>query len=245
MQGERQHPDLSEREQQLITLASEGFTDTAIAHRLGISEPTVRSYWGRVRSKLGPYNRTELVAHALKEEGALAIAELYGEIEKLRKALEKTDREALDLQREMLETAPHAVLAVDQDGCFVWLNLEAERMFGYRFDELVGEPLSILVPVENQDHHKSQMLQYFANPVRKRMGEHLATIAVRKNGEQFLIAATLESIETPNGRIVTCFVRDVNADKALAPYIERYGAAVQATPDTRSAEVESEGSTRE
>lgn len=224
MEEARPHPDLSEREHQLITLASEGLTDTAIAHRLGISEPTVKSYWQRVRSKLGPYNRTELVAHALKEESALAVAELNGEIARLRHALEMTDREVLDLQREMLENAPDAVFAVDQQGWFVWMNLEAERMFGYRLDELVGKPVSTLVPSENQERHMTHMRQYYEKPERKQMGEHLATVAVRKDGLVFPIAASLASMETPNGRIVTCFVRQVQEDKALASYVERHGA---------------------
>ena len=60
--------ELSPREQQLITMAGEGLTDTAIANRLGISEATVNTYWGRIRVKLGPHNRTELVAIALRDE---------------------------------------------------------------------------------------------------------------------------------------------------------------------------------
>lgn len=218
------HPDLSEREQQLITLAAQGLTDTAIAHRLGISEPTVKSYWLRVRSKLGPYNRTELVAHALKEESDQAVAELNGEIARLRDALGRTDRSAMDLQREMLENAPDAVFAVDADGNFLWLNLEAERMFGYRFDELVGKPVSTLVPPEIQGRHQLHMRQYFENPERKRMGEHLATVAMRKDGEEFAIAASLAPVDTPNGQVVTCFVREVSEREALAGYAERHGA---------------------
>lgn len=227
MEETRQHPELSEREQQLITLASQGLTDIAIAHRLGISEPTVKSYWQRVRGKLGPYNRTELVAHALKEESAQVVTELNGEIDRLRESLAKADREALDFQREMLENAPDAVFAVNQEGCFVWLNLEAERMFGYRLDELLGRPIATLVPPELHDRHIIHTRQYFLNPERKQMGEHLATPAVRKNGEIFSIAATLASMETPNGPIVTCFVREVQEDQALTSFAERYGAKMQ------------------
>lgn len=219
-----EHPDLSAREKQLITLAAQGLTDTAIAHKLGISEPTVKSYWQRVRSKLGPYNRTELVAHALREESALAITELNGEITRLRDALSHTDRSALDLQREMLENAPDAVFAVDQDGNFLWLNLEAERMFGYRFDELVGKPVSTLVPLGIQERHRLHMRQYFDNPERKRMGQHLATVAVRKDGEEFPIAASLAPLDTPSGQIVTCFVREVSEQEAVSGYAERHGA---------------------
>lgn len=218
------HPDLSEREQQLITLAAQGLTDTAIAHRLGISEPTVKSYWQRVRIKLGPYNRTELVAHALREESELAITELNGEITRLRDALLHSDRGAMDLQREMLENAPDAAFAVDQDGNFLWLNLEAERMFGYRYDELAGKPVSTVVPLELQERHRLHMRQYFENPERKRMGQHLATVAVRKNGEEFAIAASLAPLDTPSGQIVTCFVREVSEQEAVSRYAERHGA---------------------
>lgn len=218
------HPDLSEREQQLITLAAQGLTDAAIAKRLGISVPTVKSYWQRVRSKLGPYNRTELVAHALQEESERAVAKLNGEIAMLRDALEDTERSPMDLQREMLESAPDAVFAVDQDGNFLWLNLEAERMFGYRFDELVGQPVGILVPQEIQKRHRLHMQQYLDNPERRRMGEHLATMAVRKSGEEFAIAASLAPLDTPNGRIVTCFVREVSEQEAVEGYVKRHGA---------------------
>jgi PAS domain S-box-containing protein len=211
----RNHPHLSKREQQLITLAAEGLTDTAIALRLGISEPTVKSYWARVRGKLGPFNRTELVANSLKEEAERAIAELNGEIDRLRNALEKTDGEALDLQRKMLASAPDAVLAVDQEGCIVWLNPEAERMFGYRFDEIVGLPISTLVPEGHQPNHKVHVREYFANPERKQMGEHLATVAIGKDGREFAIAASLAFFETPKGTVVTCFVRSVAERAAL------------------------------
>lgn len=219
----RKHPELSDREQQLITLAAEGLTDMAIATRLGISEPTVKSYWQRVQSKLGPYNRTELVAHALQEESARVVAELRGEIETLRDALNHTERSAIDLQREMLENAPDAVFAVDFAGNFLWLNLEAERMFGYRYDELIGKPVSTLLPEDLRERHRQHMRQYFEIPERKRMGEHLATTAVRKDGQAFAIAASLAPVDTPDGRIVTCFVRQVLEEDAVAAYAERYG----------------------
>ncbi len=207
MDDPKNHRELSRREQELITLAAQGLTDAAIAQRLGIGEPTVKSYWARVRGKLGPFNRTELVAHSLREESEQAITELNGEIGRLRSALERTEGETLDLQREMLASAPDAVLAVDPEGCIVWVNREAESMFGYRFDEIVGMPISTLVPAGHQPSHSAHVREYFANPERKQMGEHLATVAVAKDGREFSIAASLAFFETPKGMIATCFVR--------------------------------------
>ena len=225
MENTKKHPDLSEREQQLIALAAKGYTDTAIANRLGISEPTVKSYWLRVRSKLGPYNRTELVAHALREETERTVSELNGEIQRLKDALNQSNEAPLGIHQVMLENAPDAVFAVDQEGCFVWLNLEAERMFGYRFDEIVCQPVSLLVPAQLHDRHRLHMSQFLSNPEKKKMGEHLGTKAVRKDGEEFLVAASLASIDTPNGPIVICFLRDISEEKALHSFVERLGVS--------------------
>ncbi len=219
----KRYPDLSEQEQQLIKLAANGLTDIAIANRLGITESTVKSYWLRVRNKLGPHNRTELVAHALREESEQTISELNGEIQRLKQALVRHDKNAVNFYRDVLENTSDAVFAVDRGGCFVWLNLEAERMFGYRLDELVGKPVSLLVPPRLHNRHLSHIIQYLANPERKEMGQHLATLAVRKGGEEFSMSASLGSIETSDGRIVTCFVRDTSESKALDSYLERRG----------------------
>lgn len=221
------HPELSAREQQLIELAAEGMTDTAIAHRLGISEPTVKSYWGRVRMKLGPRNRTELVARALREESEQAVAELNSEIERLKSTLFEAGSDPLDLHRSMLESAPDAVFAVGDDGRIVWLNVEAERMFGYRFDELVGRSVDTLVPERFHERHQVHMRQYHEAPERKQMGEHLSTVAVRRSGEEFAIAATLSAVDTPAGRLVTCFVREVAERQAVAAFVQRLVSSAQ------------------
>ncbi len=207
-------------------MAAQGLTDTAIANRLGISEPTVKSYWLRVRSKLGPFNRTELVAQAVREESERTISELNGEIQRLRDVINNEGEPPLEIHREMLESAPDAVFVVDDQGFFLWLNLKAESLFGYRFDELVGKPVSTLVPGILHDRHRVHMKHYFADPERRTMGEHLATMAVRKDGVEFPIVASLGSIDTPAGQIVTCFVRDISEEKALESYVERIGAAV-------------------
>src|SRR5579862_2918436 len=92
--------ELSPREQQLIAMAGEGLTDTAIANSLGISEATVNTYWGRIRVKLGPHNRTELVAIALREEYEQRIEELKA-----------TSAEAADYGA-ILRAAPDALLLI-------------------------------------------------------------------------------------------------------------------------------------
>lgn len=59
---------LSDREIQLLSLAADGFTDEAIGQQLGISVPTIRGYWLRIRTKLGGNGRAQLVGQWVQQQ---------------------------------------------------------------------------------------------------------------------------------------------------------------------------------
>jgi|GEM_PF-567864 len=105
---EKKRPALSDRERQLITLAAEGLTDYAIAMTLGIKEPTVKSYWVRIRSKVGPFNRTELVALAVREAYELHVRELGMIIESLRDELSSATHKAAAERRDIIQKSEKA-----------------------------------------------------------------------------------------------------------------------------------------
>jgi PAS domain S-box-containing protein len=228
MKDERGRPKLSEREQQLISLAAQGFTDAGIAHRLGISEATVNTYWGRVRIKLGPMNRTELVAMALREEGERNIAGLKAENERLLSQLEQMQGERLlttddALTRQLFEEAPDAIVVVSESGEITLCNRQADEMFGYHRDELIGRSVSSLIPPRLRVQHRKHMDDYMENPERRPMGEHMATLALRKDGSEFTVAATLNSVELAGEKAVICLLRDMSKeDAALNQFAERH-----------------------
>src|SRR5690348_5144271 len=90
---------LSPRELQLLSFAAQGLTDNAISHKLGISLATVGTYWGRIRIKLGPLNRTELVANWLKEQPAVTVDQLKSDNEDLLTRIDEHSK-----TQEMLKT---------------------------------------------------------------------------------------------------------------------------------------------
>jgi len=197
-------------------LAAQGFTDNAIAHKLGISLATVGTYWGRIRIKFGPLNRTELVAIYLREEAAQTVFELKSDNERLISQVAehaKTEEElraSLDLFRGLVDLAPDAILLVNQEGVIELANVRAAELFGYPHDELVGMSVDRLVPEEKRIDHMRNRASYNENPSRRPMGEHLATDAVRKNGTVFRTATALSAVHTENGILVTCIVRDLS-----------------------------------
>jgi PAS domain S-box-containing protein len=213
---DRRTPHLSDREQQILDMAAEGLTDQAISNKLGISLATVGTYWGRVRIKMGPFNRTELVANYLRAQAAETVQRLRQENEQLLSELNQHTRFEQELQgtlrliQTIIDTAPDAILVIDEYGSIKLSNQEAERTFGYTRNEFLHLRIAHLVPQEHREAHEGHRRDYISHPENRRMGEHLATSAVRKDGSEFPIAATLNATRTNGSTLVTCIVRDLS-----------------------------------
>lgn len=107
---------LSEREKEVLFLAGEGLTDKEIALRLEIGPKTVRTYWDRMRAKLGAASRTEVLARALQTA--------YDAISESEQRL-----------RQFVESMPVMFNAYDEESNIIVVNKECERLTGYRADQ--------------------------------------------------------------------------------------------------------------
>lgn len=198
---------LSEREQQLIKLASKGHTDTSISQRLGISEATVGTYWGRIRIKLGPYSRTELVSIVLKAHQEAALNELREANAELVRRLEANSSSEEAFYRSLIDNAADAILLTSESGIITSANDAAHALFAYEPGTLAGRHVSELVPERFRAEHYEHQRGFVASPSRRMMGEHLETPALTGNGQEIMIRASLSSISTPTGLVVMCAVR--------------------------------------
>ncbi len=210
------HLKLSKRELEILILSAEGLTDAGISQRLEISSATISTYWGRIRVKFGPMSRTELVATYLRAQASEAIESLKIENSKLSATVAANSQTlgevetSLRLFQGLIENAPDAIIIVDESGQVHLANSQAEAMFGFGGGELVGMRVSELMPERHRAVHEAHRHQYVLNPVRKRMGEHIATPASRKDGSEFLIATALSATETSSGLLITCMIREVS-----------------------------------
>jgi protein-histidine pros-kinase len=200
---------LSPRERQLLKLAAAGHTDSAIANRLGISEATVKTYWRRIRGKIGPYSRTELVAKVLKSEMGKAVSALREEKDRLQ-------REGVvgnNIYRQLLDQAPDAILIVSKAGKIQLANAMAANLFGWKQEELQGRDVSDLIPDRHRNVHGRHMNEFVSSPSKREMGDHLATSAVDSAGHEFPIAASLAAIGEGDEMAVICIVRSLRWKK--------------------------------
>jgi len=200
---DRPSPNLSPREQQILGFAADGLTDTAIANKLGISEATVGTYWGRVRMKLGPYSRTELVAMMVRAEKDGELEALRAENAKL--AADLNGKSVIDFSTRLLDHAPDAMLLVRADGFIAFGNQAASELFGY--ESLDGMSLLDLIPERFRRMHAGYRETFFEQPERREMGVHQETPALHKEGHEFPIRAALSFVETDDGTLVMCSIR--------------------------------------
>jgi protein-histidine pros-kinase len=117
--------------------------------------------------------------------------------------------------RGLLESAPDAIVLVGNDGRIVLINAQTEALFGYRRDELLGQPIEVLVPERIRARHPQHRDGYFTSPKPRPMGAGRDLAARRKDGTEFVAEIILSPISTPEGTLVTAAVRDITARKRL------------------------------
>ncbi|HXA41497.1 MAG TPA: PAS domain S-box protein [Candidatus Solibacter sp.] len=121
-----------------------------------------------------------------------------------------TERKKIEAKFQgLLESAPDAVVAVDAGGIIRIVNRQAETLFGYQREELMGHPIEVLVPDRVREIHPGHRTNYFADPKTRPMGASLELSARRKDGSEFPCDISLSSLETEEGILVSAAVRDV------------------------------------
>jgi PAS domain S-box-containing protein len=126
-----------------------------------------------------------------------------------------TDRKKIEAKFEgLLEAAPDAIVAVDETGLIHLVNRQAEALFGYPREELVGRSVDMLVPDHVRTVHPAHRASYFGRPTARPMGAGLALTARRKDGSEFPVDISLSSLETEDGVLVSAAVRDVTDRKS-------------------------------
>jgi len=139
-----------------------------------------------------------------------------------------TDRRLDPNFQSFLESAPDAILVADRRGSIVGLNGLTERMFGYSREELLHQPVELLVPGRLRSSHERNRSSYSEAPRTRPMGGDRELLGLRKSGEEFPVQISLSPIEIGNETLITSIIRDMTAQRAAEAH---FRALLEAAPD--------------
>jgi PAS domain S-box-containing protein len=149
---------------------------------------------------------------------------------------ESSTREVADARyRGLLEAAPDGMVVVNQDGEIVLLNVQAEKQFGYRRDELLGQKVTNIIPEGFAERLIADGTRTAAEALAQQIGTGIELYGRCKDGNQFPIEIMLSPLESDEGILVTAAIRDItvrkNAEEHLAQMEGRYRGLLEAAPD--------------
>ena len=117
--------------------------------------------------------------------------------------------------RNLLESAPDAMIIIDHYGKIAIVNGQAEEMFGYSREEMMGQEIELLLPEALHDRHLSHRARYAHDPKLRPMGIGMELHARRKDGSVFPVDISLSPVTSASGSFVSSVIRNVTNRKKM------------------------------
>ena len=222
----------------IVMVIGPGEEEVAVeAMKLGVGDYIVQDLDGRYLTLLPIRIEKLLAQQRLAEEKQQAETSLHQALEALevwtadlqrvnaQLHAEMTERvQTEELFRGLVESAPDAIVIINQDGQIILVNAQTEAMFGYARHELYGQPVECLVPDHLRRAHTAHRRHYIAQPTVRHMGSGLDLFGLHKDGRQFPVEISLSPLETADGLLISSAIRDMTERKQAEQVHQRLEA---------------------
>ncbi|MBN1993195.1 MAG: PAS domain S-box protein [Anaerolineae bacterium] len=134
--------------------------------------------------------------------------------------LERRLRESEERYRIVAETATDAIITIDETSQIIFVNSAAETTFGYTRDELLGQPLQMLIPKPVHHAHHIALNQYINTGQKHGHWQAMETRGIHKNGREILLEISLGESVKNNKHFFTGVMRDITERKQTATTLQ-------------------------
>ncbi len=155
--------------------------------------------------------------------GLVRSRELYRQVEESQSRLRAT-----------LDTAVDGIITIDSRGIVQAFNHSAERLFGWRTDEVVGRNISMLMPEPDQSRHDGYLQKYLASGTTRSIGVAREVIGLRKNGSLMPMRLAVGRVELPGELLFVGFVTDISERHALEASLRETAARAERAAAAKS-----------
>jgi PAS domain S-box-containing protein len=170
------------------------------------------------------------MTHATHDDPFQTIERLEAELARCRSAERKF--------QGLVETAPDALVVVDRDGRIVLINAQTETLFGYARDELLGQPIELLVPDRLRGAHLGHRAGYLGAPGLRPMGSGLDLTGRRKDGSEVPVEISLSPLQSGEGLLVSAAIRDISERRMAQEALRRARDELEQRVLQRTAQLE-------
>ena len=145
--------------------------------------------------------------------------------------LVRRDKKASIQYRALLQAAPDAIVVVNPSGVIVLVNAQTERLFGYRRDELIGQPAEMLVAEQFRSQHSDQHSRFVTLAPTRTAVAGLDLFGLRKDGSEFPAEVRLSPLDTKQGTLVSSAIRDISDRRRTEEDLRRLASIVTCSDD--------------
>jgi PAS domain S-box-containing protein len=171
-----------------------------------------------------PYNRDELKAILTRAVGVRA---LTTEVKRTETALTESEGRF----RAVVQSAAEAIICADRQGCVLFWNKAAERLFGYSEQEVLGQPLLIIMPARFREAHQERLKRYEQTGEIAAIDRTIEVEGLCKDGKEFPIELSIGTWDTKKGPCYSAIVRDITDRKRWEAQLRQQQIEQQALLD--------------
>lgn len=127
----------------------------------------------------------------------------------------------------LFENATEGIVLTDRFGKIVLVNPAAQRMFGYKEEELIQHPIEVLIPQRFQSHHKELRDDFYQHPQNREMGHGRDLYGKKKDGSDMPVEVSLSHYEKGDELFVIAFIIDITERKKIENNIKMHQKALE------------------